>query len=113
MRRLWKDAPFLTFGLVVSLVVAGFFAVRLALGMLYWADPRHQDMAIEPWMTPRFVAMSWQIPPEIVREALTLDRHEGRPASLEHLAQDRDVPVEALIKVLNDAIAEHRAGSDD
>lgn len=108
MRRLWREAPLLTTGLFLSLLVAAFFAIRLALGAIYWADPRHQDMAIEPWMTPRFVAMSWDLPPDVVREALGLTREGSGPEPLEKLAASRGVPVKDLIQALETAIADHR-----
>ncbi len=109
VKRLWRDAPYLTVGLGLSLLVAAVFAVRLMLGVLYWSDPRHQDMPIAPWMSPRFVALSWDVPPEVVREALDLTREEARPGPLKELASRRGVPVDVLIRDLEASITRHRA----
>ncbi|WP_425073236.1 hypothetical protein [Sagittula sp. S175] len=109
MRRLWREAPYLTAGLLLALVVAGFFGVRLVLGAVFWADPRHQDMPIAPWMTPRFVAMSWDVPKEVVIEALGMKQDGHGPEPLKKMAEERGVPVEALVAELEAAIAAYRA----
>ncbi|MBW4984671.1 hypothetical protein KZZ07_19195 [Mameliella sp. CS4] len=108
MRRLWREAPFLTAGLVVALLVAAFFAFRLVSGMMFWADPRHQDMTIAPWMSPRFVAMSWDVPREVVIEALQMTPDGQGPRPLARMAEERGVPVQALIDDLETAIADWR-----
>ena len=108
-RRLWREAPLLTAGLALALLVAGVFAVRLALGAVYWADPRHRDMPIAPWMTPRFVALSWDVPKEVVIDALGMKQDGHGPEPLHRMATERGVPVEVLIADLERAIAAHRA----
>ncbi len=108
-RRLWQEAPFLTLGFVAALALIVFFGGRLVMGAIYWADPAHQDVPLGPWMTPRFVAMSWRVPPEVVVETLHLDRETGgRRVTLGQLAAERGVPVSALIGDLEAAISEHR-----
>ena len=56
-----------------------FFAVRLVASWIYWNDPAHRDVEIAPWMTPRYVAHSWRLPPEVVAETLDLDPPAGPP----------------------------------
>ncbi|MBP0482721.1 hypothetical protein [Sagittula salina] len=113
MRRLWREAPYLTGGLALALLVATVFAVRLALGALFWADPEHRDMPIAPWMTPRFVAMSWHLPKDVVTDALGLNpgaKRDGHgPEPLSRLAEERGVPVADLITDLEAAIVAYRA----
>ena len=113
MRRLWREAPFLTAGLALALLVAGFFAFRLIAGIFFWADPRHQDMPIAPWMSPRFVAMSWDVPREVVIEALQITPDGKGPIPLERMAAERGVPVQALIDELEEAIAAWREAHPD
>lgn len=108
--RLWREAPFLSAGLALSLVVAVFFAWRLVAGALFWSNPDHQDMPIAPWMTPRFVALSWDVPKDVVIEALHMVPDGQGPQPLRKMAEARGVPVEALIDDLEAAIAAHRAG---
>ncbi|WP_370312944.1 hypothetical protein [Sagittula sp.] len=113
MRRLWREAPYLTAGLALALLVALIFAARLAMGMAYWSDPGHQDQPIAPWMTPRFVAMSWDVPKEVVMETLDLSPDSSGPRRLSDLSEARGVPVEDLIAQLEAAIAAYRASAPD
>ena len=112
MRRLWREAPFLTAGLGLALLVAAVFAVRLVMGALFWADPKHQDMPIAPWMTPRFVAMSWDLPKDVVIEALGMKPDGKGPQPLEKMARERGVPVEVLISELEAAITVYRSAQE-
>lgn len=107
--RLWQEAPFLTLGFVAALALIAFFSVRLLMGAIYWSDPAHQDVPLGPWMTPRFVSMSWHLPPEIVGDTLQLSREDrDRRLTLGQLAAQRGVPVSTLFEDLETAIAEHR-----
>lgn len=83
------------------------------MGMLYWADPAHQDQPIARWMTPRYVAMSWDVPKEVVIEALDMTPVGRGPEPLSQLAKARGVPVEVLIADLETAIAAWRAAHPD
>ncbi len=53
-------------------------------------------------MTPRYVALSWDVPPEDIIGALSITRDE--------LAKERGIPVETLAADLEAAIAAFRAG---
>lgn len=109
LRRMWAAAPVATTVLGLALALVLVFGLRLALWSLFGPPPVALDQPIAGWMTPRFVAMSWRIPPEVVGDALDLVRGEGRPGNLDQIARDRGVPVEDLIAELEAAIAAHRA----
>ena len=49
---------------------AGLFAVRGVVFWVYWGDPARHEQAIEPWMTPGYIAHSWRVPRAVVVEAL-------------------------------------------
>ena len=85
---LWRDNKLLLSGFVLALVLAGFFAVRAVGFWIYWADPAHRNPAIEPWMTPRYVAHSWHVPPKVVAEALGLTPGGGRITMAEIAARE-------------------------
>jgi len=108
LHRIWRAAPVATVILGGALAVSLFFAVRLVAFWIYWADPDHRDQAIAPWMTPGYVAHSWGIPREVAFEALGLPPAAGGPRTLEDLAAERGVPVEALAQDLRAAIDAHR-----
>jgi hypothetical protein len=108
IKRMWAAAPWATAILAIALAASGVFGWRMVTHWVYWNDPARHDQIIAPWMTPRYVALSWKIPREVVIEALTLERGEGPPPSLARLAAERGVPVEELITALEEAIAEFR-----
>lgn len=109
IRRMWQDAPWLTAAFVVAFGLTLFFASRFVAGAIYWSDPAHRDVPPAAWMTPRFVAHSWRLPPDVVAATLAL-AHDGSGGriTLGQLAAERGVPVEDLIAALEEAIARHR-----
>lgn len=104
-----RRAPGLAIALVAALLIAAVFATRLTHAALTW-DVAPDDGAIAGWMTPRYVVRSWDVPPELVADALDLDRDGiGRRVTLKALAEDRGVPPDTLIDALRAAIDAHRA----
>ena len=107
LKSAWKAAPIAVAILAISLAAAGFFGFQLVNHMMRMAPPR--DVAIEAWMTPRFVAHSWRVPRPVITEALEFESEFGRPPNLQMIAAERGVPVEQLIIEVETAIAEYRA----
>lgn len=112
LRHLWREQKLLLIGFALACAVALFFAVRMVGFWIYWADPAHRNQAIEGWMTPRYVAHSWHVPPEIVADALGLAPGTGR-VTVEELAARRGVPVEQVVQEITEAILAHRAKRAD
>lgn len=97
------------------------FAVALLLSVFFGVQSFRHAASITPepdapvagWMTPRYVAMSWDVPRDVVAEALGVDLGEGAGReSLAGLAEERGVPVETLVADLEAAIAAHRDGAE-
>ena len=109
MRRLWRDHRLLTAAFLLAVALTTFFAARLVASWIYWNDPAHRDAEIAPWMTPRYVAHSWRLPPEIVAETLDLDPPVGPPPTFGELAAERGVTVEDLAARIEKAAEAHRA----
>jgi hypothetical protein len=109
IRRLWSRHRWLLVGFCAAAALAILFAVRAVISMQDW--PEHADEDIEGWMTPRYVALSWDVPPEVIVGALSIPRDgTGRRITLEELAKDRGVPVDTLAADLEAAIVAYRAG---
>ena len=105
VKRLWNTAPIATVVLVVSLLVAGVFTTRAVAFWIYWNDPAHRAQAIEPWMTPKYVAHSWDVPPQVVRDALgEFKRDKNGPMSLDQVAKSQGIALEDLIAKIETAI---------
>jgi hypothetical protein len=93
------------------------FAVTLTLAIYFGATALKNaaafrnappDQVIEGWMTPRYVAHSWDIPREVMT-SLGFERGTDGPRPLNKIAEDRGIPIEALIGEIEAAIAAHRA----
>lgn len=109
--RLWRGHRWLFLGFCLALALTLFFGIRAAIFSIYWMDPDHRDEAIAGWMTPRYVAHSWQVPPEVVGDALSLSQDgTGRRVTIEEIARSRGVPVEEVAAELTQAIEAFRAG---
>lgn len=110
VRNLWWKHRFLTIAFIAALAVTAFFALRLAAFSLYWADPAHQDPPLEGWMTPRYVALSYDLPPEVVRDALRIEAVEGERRTLKAIAEGSELTIEAIQRRIN-AAAQSREGN--
>ena len=105
----FRRHPFLATGFALASLLTLLFAARSVMFMIYWADPRHQDQAIAGWMTPRYVAVSWQVPPEVVGDALGVARPApGERRTLDEIAEQEGIPLAELARRLEAAIAAHR-----
>lgn len=98
------------------LLIAAFVAVLaltayFGLGALQGAREFRNappDQTIEGWMTTRYVAHSWDVPREVMT-SLGFERGADGPRPLNKIAEDRGIPVEALIAQIEAAIAAHRS----
>ena len=107
VRTLWKDHRLLLAGFLLALAVMLFFAVRSVMFWVYWADPAHREEPIAGWMTPRYVAHSWSIPPEVLRDALAVPA-DARRLTIDALAEARGVPTDEIIRQIEAVIATQR-----
>lgn len=106
---LWRRHRLLLLAASLSLALLLFFAVRLVVATLYWTDPAHRDQAIAGWMTPRYIAHSWHVPPEVVGEALgVVPGRDGHPPTLDSIAAERGTDVATLAAEVEAAIDAHR-----
>lgn len=99
-------------GFVVALGLTLFFGARTIMTAVYWSDPRHTDQTIEGWMPLGYIARSWNVPRDVVMEAVDLQPDERRWRRLERLAEARDMPVADMIVTIQSAIDTHRQNHD-
>ena len=78
LRFLWRRHRIAALLLAAALIAASFFGARLVREAVYFANPAHQRQALEPWMSPRYVARSWDLPPEVIIELMQLRPDAGR-----------------------------------
>lgn len=106
----------IAFGLALALTL--FFAVRFVMHWVYWSDPAHRDQQIEGWMTPGYVAHSYDVSPEVIRDslrALLAQQADALPRggmTLQQIARATGTDLDQLSAALLAAIAAERARDD-
>jgi len=100
-------------GFVLALALTLLFAMRITMTAMFWGDPSRTDQVIEGWMPVGYVAHSWDIPREVLVEALDLVTFESRGRSLNRLAESRGIPLEVLIAHIMATIETYRGSSND
>jgi len=95
--------------LAAALAIALFFAVRLTVFTIYWSDPAHHEQPLAGWMTPGYVARSWDVPPEVIRAALPARSGTDTHPTLAQIAEAEGLPLPELIAALEAAIDAARA----
>lgn len=110
------DRSFLTFArknmipiglLLVSIIAIIFFSKGFIANLIYFGDPKHQNQPLENWMTPRYVVMSYDLPPPIVDEVMGLRPKIDKRKPLTKVLEDLDITLEELQTRINDAQAAH------
>lgn len=88
------------------------FAARTVVFAVYWSDPAHHEQPLAGWMTPRYIARSWHVPPQVVPQALGLAPAQGHPEPLEKLARDAGIALPEAIARVKAAIAKTQTRMD-
>jgi len=111
MRRLLRENSLLVLAFALLLGLAVFFAVGA------FRHARNLDIAIEQpvasWMTPRYVALSWDVPREAMMEILGLEPPGPGRRTLADIAAEKGISVEEYITLIKAGIAAFRAGRDE
>jgi hypothetical protein len=111
LRRAWAEQRPLLLAFVAALGLTLVFAIAEVRLVERWSDRAGRDPALAGWMTLRYVAHSWNVPPEVITGALALERPpSGKRITLSDLAAARGVPLDSLTATLQTAIDRHRAG---
>ena len=105
----WRGQPVAVTLFLAALGITAFFAFRSIAFTIYWSDPAHRDQEILSWMTPRYVAHSWNIAPESLHGSLGIRKPPDRPKSLAEFAEEQDITFEVLKERIEATIAEERA----
>ncbi|WP_103333678.1 hypothetical protein [Pseudotabrizicola formosa] len=102
---LLRRHPLLASLFALALILTLVFAGRFVAQVIYWSDPARQEQDVEGWMTLRYIARSWQLPPRDLYDAAGLPGPTRRqPMTLEQLAEDRGIPLPTLIAEVEAAI---------
>ncbi len=102
IRTLWRTNKLLVIAFAVALSFTVIFGVRTTAFFIYWSA--HQNEPVAGWMPAGYVAKSYRVKIELVREALGLDPEMRDRRPIARIARERGVPVEQLIRQLNEAL---------
>jgi hypothetical protein len=108
LRTLWRTNRLLVIAFAIALSFTVVFGARTAAFYIYWSG--HQNVPVAGWMPPGYVAKSHRVDIEVVREALGLDPQARDRRPIARIAHDRGVPVQSLIRDVNEALAKAEAG---
>ncbi len=108
MRRIPKlivRHPVISLLFVAAVTFSVMFAVRTLDQTRHWDDYRGKRGRIEPWMTPGMIAHVWHLDRgDVIFIAGASDLSIPDRASIEEIAQERGVPVEDIIKNIEDFV---------
>ena len=107
--RLWRHNRLALLAFVAATALTVFFTARMMVFSVYWADPAHHNQAIAGWMTPRYIARSWHVPPEAIETVTGGRPGTGHPRTLDQIAADAGVPMADLAAEITAAIAAAKA----
>jgi hypothetical protein len=103
MRLMFRMHPYLSAAFLVSAIAAIAFLIDVASGILGWDGGKPGP--VRPWMTVGIVAEAWGLEPrEIDAQAGLPLPVDGRPFTLQEIADDRGVPVEEIVKLVEDTV---------
>ncbi len=105
IKRIWTVAPIATVLLALAIVASIYFGARSATHPMRV----EREQSVAAWMTPRYIARSWSIPPDVIQNALDVPQlRPNGPISLRQLAELRGVSVEQIIAEAEAAISAFR-----
>jgi hypothetical protein len=114
IRQLWQHYHKALIAFAIAVVAVLYFGFQTLTHALYWNYPAHRDQALAGWMTPRYVANSYAIPPEVFGPALYLDpEQKPRRLSLEAIADENDVTLDELQARIDATVADWRNARTD
>lgn len=109
----WRKHPVLSGIFALALLAVAFFAINVGRHWLYFKNPDHYEQTLEPWMTPRYVGMSWGLPREMIEDVMELPRDgEGRPPKVKDIAARMGLTLPELQARVATAKAEFEAERD-
>ncbi len=108
--RLWREHRMLFIAFALAATLTTLFAIRTVVFLIYWANPANRHRPLEPWMTPRYIAYSWEVPIEEVNRMLGARGLNRMRPTLERIARERGIPVEQLMRYLAAELAARDEG---
>jgi len=111
LAQLWNRHRLIVLVFGASLALTVFFVVRMVVVTIHWSGLENRDLVIEGWMPIRYVARSWDVPPEVLGQALA--QVPGARMTVADIATAQGTDVAAISAALMAAITVWRADDSD
>ena len=105
IKHLWQRNKYLLLAFVFAAAITVFFATRMIVSGIYWADPEHQNQPLEGWMTPRYVAYSYGLEADEFKQVLGIDPTAVSRVHLRDLLQKQGLTLTELQARLDALVA--------
>ena len=105
IKHLWQRNKFLLLAFGFAAIATVFFATRMIVLGIYWADPDHQNQPLEGWMTPRYVAYSYGLEADEFEQVLGIDPTAVSRVHLRDLLKEQDLTLSELQARLDALVA--------
>ena len=96
LKNLWQNHKLLLLAFVLAAAATLMFAVRLVVMTVYFSNPAHQNQPLEGWMTPRYVAHSYNLTAEELEQVLGIDPTSVSRIHLRDLLKDQGITLQEL-----------------
>lgn len=103
----------LVLGFLVSVIVVIFLTSTKLKDAIYFNDPAHKDVQLEAWMTPRYVALSYDLPREVMMDLINIDDKTKIPRRMDHLAEMIGLSLGDMAVKVRQAAISYRAENSD
>lgn len=97
----------------VSFLALIYFAGKFVAQLIYFNDPRHQNEALKPWMTPHYVGLSYDLPREEVDEIFGFTETFEGPRRMKLVAERMDLSLDQLTQMVREAAQDYHGQSND
>ncbi len=113
LKHLWAHHKIALTAFVLACGAVLYFGFTTLASAIYWMDPAHQDQALADWMTPRYVAQSYQLPRDIIEDVFMLERGVDPPRMrLGQIAENNSMTMDDLQTRLDAAHAAFEAAQE-
>ena len=91
-------------GFFLSIITAVFISATYLADAIYFDDPRHQNVELRAWMTPRYVAHSYDLPRNVLLNILEIQPETNFTKGMDTIAENLGLTLEELtVKVKTEA----------
>ena len=100
-------------GFILSVIVTVVLVFTHLAEAIYFDDPRHKNEDLQPWMTPRYIALSYDLPRPVVLDLLNIEEGSDFPKRIDVLAERLGLSLSELTAKVRDTAASYKELNND